>query len=386
MQNVINLVLDLKNKNYNYIVIQQNDDVVIEAELYDNGIPVNLSNHTVIANFTAANDAFINIAGSKITKNNNKTTIVCEKYFSQSVGNATGQITLVDATSKQASTFPFKIKVNKGVIQNSASCSNASSILEQLTTASVTAIYRAKTLNTAVNTAKENIQQIQETYPEGSALAEKVEGNYSDITKLKGRFVGKKYVAVGDSITVGFVDKPYATLVGEHLGLTVVNQGVAGSRYTKAEDKTDSVVERLENIPSDADIISVFAGTNDFGHGMLMGKGSDLNSVENFYGAVNHVANYLLTNFPNAQIFFITPLHRGTEDTENRYSYVLEDYVNVIRDVANHYSIPVLDFFADSSFNIKVQGSVYSADGLHPIQVGHNIMGYKIAQFIQKRL
>ena len=34
MQNVINLVLDLKNKNYNYIVIQQNDDVVIEAELY----------------------------------------------------------------------------------------------------------------------------------------------------------------------------------------------------------------------------------------------------------------------------------------------------------------------------------------------------------------
>ena len=166
----------------------------------------------------------------------------------------------------------------------------------------------------------------------------------------------------------------------------MVNQGVAGSRYTKAEDKTDSIVERLENIPSDADIISVFAGTNDFGHGMLMGKSSDLSSVENFYGAVNHVANYLLTNFPNTQIFFITPLHRNAENTENRYSYVLEDYVNVIRDVANYYGIPVLDFFADSSFNIKVQGSVYSADGLHPIQPGHNIMGYKIAQFIQKRL
>ena len=164
MQNVINLVLDLKNKNYNYIVIQQNDDVVIEAELYDNGIPVDLSNYTVIANFTAANDTFINIAGSKITKNNNKTTIVCEKYFSQSVGNATGQITLVDATSKQASTFPFKIKVNKGIINNPTACNNAATILEEISKANVTA-------TTAVN----NIKDAESKYPDTSTLYKTVQ-------------------------------------------------------------------------------------------------------------------------------------------------------------------------------------------------------------------
>ena len=38
MQNVINLVLDLKNKNYNYIVIQQNDDVVIDMYLSNSKI------------------------------------------------------------------------------------------------------------------------------------------------------------------------------------------------------------------------------------------------------------------------------------------------------------------------------------------------------------
>ena len=114
--NTINIDLDLKNNMYSAITVQQNDDVVLVCEIYDNGIQVDLSNYTVIANFTTANDAFINIAGSKITKNNNKTTIVCEKYFSQSVGTATGQITLVDTTSKQASTFPLKLKVNKGII------------------------------------------------------------------------------------------------------------------------------------------------------------------------------------------------------------------------------------------------------------------------------
>lgn len=185
MQNVINLVLDLKNKNYNYIVIQQNDDVVIEAELYDNGIPVNLSNHTVIANFTAANDAFINIAGSKITKNNNKTTIVCEKYFSQSVGNATGQITLVDATSKQASTFPFKIKVNKGIINNPTVCNNAATILKDISNAATSAAQSVQ-----------NIKDAEVTYPNTSTLAKRVQLHGTQINDINSLINGIDSVLV----------------------------------------------------------------------------------------------------------------------------------------------------------------------------------------------
>ena len=152
--------------------MQQNDDVVLVCEIYDNGIPVDLSNYTVIANFTTANDAFINIAGSKITKNNNKTMIVCEKYFSQSVGNATGQITLVDATSKQASTFPFKIKVNKGVIQNSSSCSNASTILKEVIDANAKAVRVVS-----------NIKELEALYPAIPDLTATVKANKESVAE-----------------------------------------------------------------------------------------------------------------------------------------------------------------------------------------------------------
>jgi lysophospholipase L1-like esterase len=45
----------------------------------------------------------------------------------------------------------------------------------------------------------------------------------TSLSGVTNRFQTKKYVAMGDSITVGFVDKPYATLVGEQCNLQVVN-------------------------------------------------------------------------------------------------------------------------------------------------------------------
>jgi len=38
----------------------------------------------------------------------------------------------------------------------------------------------------------------------------KVNASLADITS--GRFKGKKYVQIGDSITVGFVDNPYCSI------------------------------------------------------------------------------------------------------------------------------------------------------------------------------
>jgi lysophospholipase L1-like esterase len=46
------------------------------------------------------------------------------------------------------------------------------------------------------------------------------------------------------------------------------------------------------------------------------------------------------------------------------------------------YSIPVLDLYADASFNIRTQTTNFSADGLHPIQPGHDLMAQKISRFI----
>lgn len=248
------------------------------------------------------------------------------------------------------------------------------------------------TLNSTITNADGKIQEMTEWVNKNGDVVNlnnrvtTTEGKLNivsaSLAEMTTRFKTKKYVAIGDSITVGFVTKPYATLVGEKLNINVVNLGISGSSMGVNGTSPSPIVQRLDTIPKDANIISVFAGTNDFGYNTAIGKSGDTST--NFYGSVDTICKYLLTNFPTSQIFFITPLHRKNETVENTQGYMLEDYVNVIRDICNMYSIPVLDFYADGSFNLNVSGQeIYSSDGLHPLQNGHDLMGYKISRFIE---
>lgn len=203
------------------------------------------------------------------------------------------------------------------------------------------------------------------------------------------RFRKKKIVFIGDSIVLGFVDKPYATLVGEVMGMEVVNMGVSGSAITVTDDRSDSVYERRGNIPEDADIICIAAGTNDKGHNSSMGNFDQVNSdgsFYNFYGAFYNLIKWTLENRPNAKIFVMTPSHREDEYIENTQGYVLEDYVNVELDICNHFSIPVLDLYAITCFNpnIAKHKELFAPDGLHPLQTIHTLLGtYIIPEFIR---
>ena len=246
------------------------------------------------------------------------------------------------------------------------------------------------TLQNAINTSNEYADKLKEgTEKLELQYANKLNELSDDTSQLNsGRFKQKKYVAVGDSITVGFVDKPYATIVGETMDLNVVNMGVSGSAVTVTSDRDDSIYKRRSEIPEDADIISIFGGTNDFGHNSPMGIYDNKDSggfFYNFYGAYYNLIKWIQENRPKAQLFVITPLHRETGLTPNQEGYILEDYVNVIRDVANEFSVPVLDFYADGSFNpaISQQKNIFTADGLHPKQIGHYMMAHKIVNFIR---
>lgn len=276
--------------------------------------------------------------------------------------------------STRLSTVPFEVKI----IQ-SATCYSEIESSDEF-----------GTLQNAINTSNEYADKLKEgTEKIELQYANKLNKLTNDTSKLNsGRFNKKKYVAVGDSITVGFVDKPYATIVGETMDLNVVNMGVSGSTVTVTSDRDDSIYKRRAEIPEDADIISIFGGTNDFGHNSPMGIYDNKDSsgfFYNFYGAYYNLIKWIQENRPKAQLFVITPLHRETGLTQNQEGYILEDYVNVIRDVANEFSVPVLDFYADGSFNprIQQQKSIFTSDGLHPLQIGHDMMAHKIVNFIR---
>ena len=93
----------------------------------------------------------------------------------------------------------------------------------------------------------------------------------------------------------------------------------------------------------------------------------------------------LLERYPKATIAVLTPLHRLSEANPNMHGRVLQDYVDMIRKTAEHYSLPVLDLWAVSGIQpaVPVMREMYMPDGLHPNDAGHVILTNKIVKFIE---
>ena len=60
-------------------------------------------------------------------------------------------------------------------------------------------------------------------------------------------------------------------------------------------------------------------------------------------------------------------------------------YVDIIREVAEFYSLPVLDLFASSGLQPKVPviQEKYVHDGLHPNDAGHKIIADRLTAFLR---
>lgn len=200
---------------------------------------------------------------------------------------------------------------------------------------------------------------------------------------------GKKMTCVGDSITAGSgTTKTYWQIMEENLGLSsMTGMGVAGSCVSAQSDyKTNNspLINRYSKIP-DSDIITIFMGTNDYGHETPLGSISDSEDVS-FYGALNVAISGIIAAHPDAFIAWITPMHRygrgssqilGTPFTydylPNGRGHTLGDYVDAIKNVCEKYSIPVVDLFSNLDLDPSIEEirTKYMPDGLHPNAAGH---------------
>ncbi|MBQ1225810.1 MAG: SGNH/GDSL hydrolase family protein, partial [Clostridia bacterium] len=149
-------------------------------------------------------------------------------------------------------------------------------------------------------------------------------------------------------------------------------------------------VLRVDHLDPDADIIVVFGGTNDFGHGDApLGTMAD-RTPETFYGACHALCQKLIEKFPEALIVFMTPLHRLEEDNINGDGSKvpmgnLKVYINILKEVLEFYSIPTLDLWACSGIQPKVDvlKEKYCPDGLHPNDAGHKLIADRLAGFLK---
>ena len=206
---------------------------------------------------------------------------------------------------------------------------------------------------------------------------------------------------LGDSITEGCgASKPENGFVGviarEWSDVRVLNYGIGGTRIARSEypgakpQYDQCFLDRVDGIDPDADVIVVFGGTNDFGHGNgKLGTPSDGPESEyTFYGALRSLCLRLIRRYPTKRIVLMTPLHRRSENaTTNEIGlpcHPLRDYVRAIKEVAAEYSLPVLDLFATAGIQpmIPEQREAFCPDGLHPNDAGARRLADRVIAFL----
>ncbi len=210
---------------------------------------------------------------------------------------------------------------------------------------------------------------------------------------------GTKINFLGDSITEGAGtsshDKMFTMLIEREYGAICQNYGIGGTRIARQKTPTEEnwdrdFISRVPEMDNDADIVVVFGGTNDFGHGDAPLGTMDDRTPYTFYGALHCLYTALTEKYPDVPVVILTPLHRLNEDSpkgDNKPAPVgtLKEYVNIIREVAEYYSFPVLDLYKESGLQPKVPviQQKYVPDGLHPNDDGNAILAHKIARFLE---
>lgn len=210
----------------------------------------------------------------------------------------------------------------------------------------------------------------------------------------------KKIAFLGDSITEGAgvadLNNVFWNRIASLTGAKCYGYGIGGTRIApqlipSAETAWNQYFEsRVNQMIPDADVIVVFGGTNDFGHGDA--SFGDLEGTEkhSFCHALHNLLLTLIERYPYAQLVIMTPLHRLSEDELGvnelgiRRDHRLADYVDAIIEIAGYYSVPVLDLYRVSGLQPRVDilRELYMPDGLHPNDLGHQRIAEKLIGFL----
>ena len=270
-----------------------------------------------------------------------------------------------------------------------------------------------------------------------------------NILTFGGNLAGKKLSVISDSITQGVVSgnatppgEIWVDIVARNLQMELTNYGISGSTIAVAEGNggmfasledlqaaqkeagkyytvltgnqtyqvyywngtslTTStrklrtpVSQRYEFMNDDADVIIVWAGSNDFQYNWTPVGTMEDRTNDTFYGALHSLCLGLLSKYLAKPIVFMTPIKRaqtnldtaadtvahrggsyGTPDSKNLFNLTLGEYSDIIKEVCAYYSIPVIDLYSNSILNqaIDSQLSLFDDWRTHPLQKGHEII------------
>ena len=208
----------------------------------------------------------------------------------------------------------------------------------------------------------------------------------SDINILK----NKKINYLGDSLTHGPGNdnsNSYTTFLAKTYGCITRNYGIVGSTLQYDVNRNPMCV-RYTSMDDDADIVAFMGGTNDYWNNKPIGTFGDT-TYDTYYGALDVLLNGLITKYPTAFIYAVTPPHGfgpNFDGEAKTHAGSMQDTADAVKKMAMEYSIPYLDIFNAGGLYPKnaAQSAKYynSADGVHLLVSGQKKLARLHAAFL----
>lgn len=237
---------------------------------------------------------------------------------------------------------------------------------------------------------------------------------------------GKRCAFLGDSMT----DPSNKAASYHYYDYLRDSLGIEPRVYARSGHQWHQILEKAKLMQqtdsTTIDVIFIWAGTNDFNHGIPMGRFYEerdttcnrngkvvparhrtwLMNDTTFCGRINMCMSWLKHNYPTKQVIVMTPIHRAFADFSNpaRNSYnvqpdedftntqglYIDDYMDALRQACKYWSVPCIDLYQDSGlYPMEEEHGVYFAepvrnpesgryDRLHPNNKGHVRLGKTI--------
>jgi hypothetical protein len=187
-------------------------------------------------------------------------------------------------------------------------------------------------------------------------------------------WTGLKWAALGDSLTA---QNTWTAQITSEFGLALTNLGIGGTLVAGSGENAMHQDVRVNAIPTDAALVTVLGGTNDWAQNTAIGADNSSNTAE-FAGALNVLIGKVIARCPTARVVVITPPYSEFPDRvedeiwdnaiENTLGLSIRDYSAAVRRVAARHSIAVCDWDANCGFTTDNVAQFMKDDGglLHP--------------------
>ncbi len=391
--NVISVSDNATNMSDNMTSVSENDTI--------SGNAFNMSGNDTISGNTYSISGNSTVSGNTYSISGNST--VSGNTYSISGNSTVSGNTYSISGNDTVSGNTFSVSGNNTVSGNAFSVSDNTTISVNGISVSGNDTVSDNTLSVS-GSMLDLLPKIEMVYPEitlaerrqmRSSLEETLLVNWEDQACLEERgvdFSGKKIACLGDSITAaanlegeeGYLSYAYPSVLKELLGAEeVYNLGIGGSSIGRYW--SDAFVERYTQIPEDTDIIIVMGGTND---GFCLSE-KEFGSLterktQTFCGDLDELMRGLKQNYPEADIFFATPLPNILQDylmRERTYLLPQKNLSDVILTLSAAYDFQVIDLYNSNILDSHDADIVadYMPDGVHANKAGYRILAEHIA-------